>query len=385
MKVHEYREMMRYLTRPATPSVPRPASTTEAPATSQQSQMTSDEERVIYKEPFYQQPQQLIQDDIARPQVDDIPLYQEVQPGVAIEERMPTYVPPDMAPTMPEAPGIPDPQFRQIELATGGRVKLKDGTKEPPKFIPMDLESVAFRLFRDNLDNLTYNEKQIVYDYIEENRNKKAEGGKVELVKPMNNKLSFDTTEIGNFLKTKLGQTLSKTAPNFLKATTRLAAVTGTPLNALLGVAMNTEEFKEQGLSDIETIAAGAYKGTTQDLLNFGDLIFRKLPIATYEKFIQDKPFLESLLNKPEYFEFADRQIDKYMSEKSIEDRIQNRAEYEARKSIPINISDTEVSTMSSEDFNNLIKIKKDDLYIPPLKNNVSRDKEGILNLKREE
>ena len=60
--------------------------------------------------------------------------------------------------------------------ATGGRVNYQDGgqTKTPPKFIPMDLESVAFRLFKDNLDNLTYNQKQTVYDYIEQNRNKKA-------------------------------------------------------------------------------------------------------------------------------------------------------------------------------------------------------------------
>jgi len=65
--------------------------------------------------------------------------------------------------------------------ATGGRVNYQDGgqTKTPPKFIPMDLESVAFRLFKDNLDNLTYNQKQTVYDYIEQNRNKKANGGRI--------------------------------------------------------------------------------------------------------------------------------------------------------------------------------------------------------------
>jgi|GEM_PF-3657201 len=65
--------------------------------------------------------------------------------------------------------------------ATGGRVNYQDGgqTKTPPKFVPMDLESVAFRLFKDNLDNLTYNQKQTVYDYIEQNRNKKAMGGRI--------------------------------------------------------------------------------------------------------------------------------------------------------------------------------------------------------------
>jgi hypothetical protein len=163
-----------------------------------------------------------------------------------------------------------------------------------------------------------------------------------------------DPTGIGNFLETSLGQSLSKSAPNLLKTTARLSAVTGTPINALLGVALYADEFKEKGLSDLETIAAGAYKGSTQDLLNFGDLIIRKLPVATYEKFVENKPFLESWLDKPELFEFADKQIDKYASEKSIKDRLQNRAEYEVRKSVTPNVSDTEVpTTISSEEVNN--------------------------------
>jgi len=200
-----------------------------------QPQATSGEERVLYKEHFYQQPQQSIQDDIARPQVDDIPLYQGVQPGIAIEERMPTYVPPDMSPVTPSAPGIPNPQDRQIELAKGGRVNFNEGSKltgtnktleqnikqdhkayndyrksigsptvpldneyirmwirtrlnsggpvnkQPQKIIPLNLESVAFKLFQDKLDNLSYNQKQTVYDYIEDNRNKKADGGRIQL------------------------------------------------------------------------------------------------------------------------------------------------------------------------------------------------------------
>jgi hypothetical protein len=200
-----------------------------------QTQATSGEERVLYKEPFYQQPQQLIQDDSASPQVDDIPLYQGVQPGIAIEERMPTYVPPDMSPVTPSAPGIPNPQDRQIELTKGGRVNFNEGSKltgtdktleqnikqdhkayndyrksigsptvpldneyirmwirtrlnsggpankQPQKIIPLNLESVAFKLFQDKLDNLSYNQKQTVYDYIEDNRNKKADGGRIQL------------------------------------------------------------------------------------------------------------------------------------------------------------------------------------------------------------
>ena len=63
--------------------------------------------------------------------------------------------------------------------ANGGRIGYENGgsSKTPPKFIPMDLESVAKRLFERNLDNLTYNEKQTIYDYIEQNKNKKANGG----------------------------------------------------------------------------------------------------------------------------------------------------------------------------------------------------------------
>jgi len=70
-----------------------------------------------------------------------------------------------------------DPRYYKM----GGRVNYQDGgsSKTSPKFIPMDLESVAFRLFKENLDNLTYNQKQTVYDYIEQNRNKKAYGGRI--------------------------------------------------------------------------------------------------------------------------------------------------------------------------------------------------------------
>ena len=124
MSNYKRKEVFDYLTR-------KPVSTQdiELAKTRIQPPAISGEERVLYKEPFYQQPQQLIQDDIARPQVDDIPLYQGVQPGIAIEERMPTYVPPDMSPVTPSAPGIPNPQDRQIELATGGRVNLNEGSK----------------------------------------------------------------------------------------------------------------------------------------------------------------------------------------------------------------------------------------------------------------
>lgn len=156
----------------------------------------------------------------------------EVDPGMVVPPQ--DVLPKNPIPNMPSAPGIPDPQFRQLELANGGRVNFSEGSKltgtgktleqnikddhkafndyrksigqptipldndfikmwqrtrlnsggsvkkEAPKFIPMDLESVAFRLFQDNLDNLSYNQKQTVYNYIEDNRNKKAEGGTIQ-------------------------------------------------------------------------------------------------------------------------------------------------------------------------------------------------------------
>jgi hypothetical protein len=64
------------------------------------------------------------------------------------------------------------------------RSRLSSGgpaNKQPQKIIPLNLESVAFKLFQDKLDNLSYNQKQTVYDYIEDNRNKKATGGRVNL------------------------------------------------------------------------------------------------------------------------------------------------------------------------------------------------------------
>jgi len=173
-------------------------------------------------------------------------------------------------------------------------------------------------------------------------------------------KLYADQTGIGPFLETEVGQRLSKSAPNFLKGITKISTMTGAPVNALIGIVANSEDFKEQGLSDLETLAAGAYKGGTQDFLNFADLIARKLPVATYEKFVKDKPFFENILSKPDYFEFADKQIDKYTESKSLQDRLQNRAEYEVRKSFPVNVSDTDVPvTVTAEENKNLIEAKK--------------------------
>jgi hypothetical protein len=144
MKVHEYREMMRYLTRQEPTSSP---------------QVASNEERVEYSEGSKLTGTDKTLEKNIR---DDHKAFNDYRKSIG-------------------SPIVPlDNEYikmwQRTRLNSGGSVK-----KQTPKFIPMDLESVAFRLFRDNLDNLTYNQKQTVYDHIEDNRNKKATGGRVNL------------------------------------------------------------------------------------------------------------------------------------------------------------------------------------------------------------
>ena len=287
-------------------------------------------------------------------------------------------------------------------LKEGGRVQLKDGTKEPQKILPMDLESVALRLFKENLDNLTYNQKQTLYDHIEDRKNKKAQGGRVQL-KEGTQAFEVGTKNINSFLNTPLGKVLTKQAPNFVKSTARVAVKAGLPFEALLGVAMNSTDLKEKGLSDLDALGYSALKGGTQEFLNFGDLLLRRLPPAIYKKFSEDKPILESLDKNPEYFTFVDDLVDKKLEKMSTVKKIDNRAEFAARKEFIPNITDTEVPDLrTTKEFNESIKrnreiilnkdpllkklyekekVVKDDLYIEPLLKSDSVDKEGILNL----
>jgi hypothetical protein len=63
-------------------------------------------------------------------------------------------------------------------MAMGGRIDYETGgSTTPPKTLPMDLESLARRLFQMNLDNLSPSEKQYLYEFKEQNKNKKAKGG----------------------------------------------------------------------------------------------------------------------------------------------------------------------------------------------------------------
>ena len=65
-------------------------------------------------------------------------------------------------------------------MAMGGRIDYETGgptTTTPVKTLPMDLDSLARRLFNTNLDNLSPSEKQYLYEFKEQNKNKKAKGG----------------------------------------------------------------------------------------------------------------------------------------------------------------------------------------------------------------
>jgi len=74
-----------------------------------------------------------------------------------------------------------DDALRRSGFAYGGRAGYETGGTTAPKFLPMDPESVGLRLFDKNIDNLTYTEKQAVRDYIDDNKNKKADGGLMSL------------------------------------------------------------------------------------------------------------------------------------------------------------------------------------------------------------
>jgi len=116
----------------------------------------SSEERVLNRQPFYQEPKELVQDDSASPQVDSIPLYQGVQPGVAIEERMPIYLPPDMAPVMPSISDFSNPQDRILEIAEGGRVNFQKAGRVFGE-LPQDVKSYKggrLNTFEEGLNDL---------------------------------------------------------------------------------------------------------------------------------------------------------------------------------------------------------------------------------------
>jgi len=70
----------------------------------------------------------------------------------------------------------------KFNFATGGRVGYEAGSNnEGVKTIPINLDTIAKQLFDDKLDNLTYTQKETVYNRYYDLKDKKAEGGIMNL------------------------------------------------------------------------------------------------------------------------------------------------------------------------------------------------------------
>jgi hypothetical protein len=104
MKVHEYREMMRYLTR-------KPLSDREVELS-----YTDHIQKLNAPAPM----------QVASSENFETNYNTEVAPEMVVPPQ--DVLPKNAEPVMPSAPGISDPQFKQIELATGGRVEFAEGT-----------------------------------------------------------------------------------------------------------------------------------------------------------------------------------------------------------------------------------------------------------------
>ena len=70
----------------------------------------------------------------------------------------------------------------KFKFATGGRVGYEAGSNnEGVKTIPINLDAIAKQLFGDKLDNLTYTQKETVYNRYYDLKDKKAKGGLMSL------------------------------------------------------------------------------------------------------------------------------------------------------------------------------------------------------------
>jgi hypothetical protein len=70
----------------------------------------------------------------------------------------------------------------KFKFATGGRVGYEAGSNnEGVKTIPINLDTIAKQLFGDRLDNLTYTQKETVYNRYYDLKDKKAKGGLMSL------------------------------------------------------------------------------------------------------------------------------------------------------------------------------------------------------------
>ena len=70
----------------------------------------------------------------------------------------------------------------KFKFATGGRVGYEAGSNnQGVKTIPINLDAIAKQLFGDRLDNLTYTQKETVYNRYYDLKDKKAKGGLMSL------------------------------------------------------------------------------------------------------------------------------------------------------------------------------------------------------------
>jgi len=73
--------------------------------------------------------------------------------------------------------------FNEDEISSAiTRLGLKDGGQPKKQMtIPINLDGIAKELFNDTLDNLTYTQKETVYERYQDRKDKKAEGGIMDL------------------------------------------------------------------------------------------------------------------------------------------------------------------------------------------------------------
>jgi hypothetical protein len=130
--------------------------------------------------------------------------------------------------------------------------------------------------------------------------------------------------------------------------------VTGAPINAAFGAVLNAEDIREKGFNVPETLALGAGKGMTDDLLNFISYAYRA-PIAL-GKTILDKPFNEQTDFDFEKFKqnlgedpvnIAGYVIDKLEKSKNIKDKVDNMVNFYWEKTQkPATVDDTGINPM---------------------------------------
>jgi len=168
-----------------------------------------------------------------------------------------------------------------------------------------------------------------------------------------------DPTGIGNVLETSFGKALIEKAPSFVNALGKVAKATGAEFNALLGIALNSDELKELGFSDLETIGRAAYKGATEDLANFGSMIYSAVAEAPFSK----EPYFETVLQAGDRFKFAREGAKESAEKRSTKERVDKIAEYRARKKFEQNYSESSYNPPTKEEFQKATELEKEGIF----------------------